>query len=237
MADVINRDSLEAELARRFSRLSSKHRKELMILLGNPPSYANVPMSFWQKITSDLNGSFAPILTDIFMDQAEYLVSTLPIGVDWGLVNQRAIQWAQQYTYDLVSGITGTTQQVIRESVSRFFEQSMTQGDLEKMIGRAFGPVRSEMIAVTEVTRAASEAEIMVSEQLADEGVKMIAVWKTRNDERVCPICGPLNEKRADGYTGKRRPYWNNPATGDRLEKPPAHPRCRCSMGWELPKI
>ena len=140
------------------------------------------------------------------------------------------MQWAQSYSHELVKGITDTTQKIINDALTNFFEQSMTRADLEKMISDAFGPVRTEMIAVTEVTRAATEAEIEVGEELADEGILMIAIWKTRNDELVCPICGPLNEKPADGYTGKRRPYWGN------VGAPPAHPRCRCSIGWELPK-
>ena len=236
MANVVNRDSLEAELAKKFSKLSARHRKELMTLLGNPPNYANVPQSFWQKVVSELNGSFVPMLADVYMEQAEFLLTSVPIGVDLGLINQQAVQWAQQHAGALVRGITNTTQKLVRDAVGNFFEQSMTLGDLGNMIGRAFGPIRAEMIAVTEVTRAASEAEVIVGEGLHDEGVDMIAIWKTRNDEAVCPICGPLNNKKAAGYRGKRRPYWINPVSGGELEPPPAHPRCRCSMAWELPK-
>ena len=234
MADVVNRDSLEAELARRFSRLSSKHRRELMSLLGNPPSYANVPQSFWQKVISELNGQFVPLLTDVYLEQAEFLVSSLPVGVDWGLINQRAVTWAQSYSYQLVQGITNTTQKLIRDAVSNFFEQSMTMGDLETIIGRAFGPVRAEMIAVTEVTRAASEAEVQIGEEMAGEGLFLDAVWKTNNDELVCPICAPLNGKKAEGYRGKRRPYWIHPTKRTEIDPPPAHPRCRCWISWEI---
>jgi len=236
MADIVNRDALEAELAKRFSKLSARHRRELLSLLGNPPNYGNVPQSFWQQVIKDLNGAFVPMLTDVYMQQAEVFLSTLPIGVDWGLINEKAIIWAQSYSYELIKGITDTTQKVVRDSVSSFFEQSMTIGDLEKMIGNAFGPVRSEMIAITEVTRAASEAEVSIGEELAGEGVMMDAIWNTKNDELVCPICNPLNGKKASGYTGKRTPYWIHPSSGNEIGKPPAHPRCRCSMGWEIPK-
>ncbi len=236
MADIINRLELEAELARRFSKLSSAHRKELLRLLGTPPSYANVPQAFWEKVISELNGSLLPFLSEIYMQQAETVLGELPVAVDWAVVNQQAASWAKQHAYDLISGLTENTRNVVRESISSFFEQQMTRGDLETMIGRAFGPVRAEMIAVTEVTRAASAAEIAMGESLANEGIQMIATWYTRNDELTCPICEPLNNKKADGYTGKRKPYWNNPLTGGRIEGPPAHPRCRCSIGWELPK-
>jgi hypothetical protein len=135
----------------------------------------------------------------------------------------------------LIRGITDTTQKLVQNAVGNFFEQSMTLGDLEKMISRAFGPVRAEMIAVTEVTNAASAAEVVIGERLHDEGVDMIAIWKTRNDEAVCPICGPLDGKKAAGYRGKRTPYWINPVSGGEINHPPAHPRCRCWISWELP--
>ena len=238
MTEVANRAALEAELAKRYSKLSAGHRRELMKLLGDPPSYANVPQSFWTQVAKDLDGSFMPFLTEIYMQQAENLLGDLPIGVDWALVNQRAVIWARQHTYNLITGLTDHTRAVVQEAISTFFEQSMTRADLEMLIGRAFGPVRAEMIAITEVTRAATAAEIQIGEELAKEGIFMTAIWYTRNDEIVaeCPVCYPLNERPADGYTGLRTPYWRSPTTGSEIT-PPAHPRCRCSMGWELPKL
>lgn len=44
----------------------------------------------------------------------------------------------------------------------------------------------------------------------------MEQVWRTSGDERVCPICGPLNGKRkSEGWSGVTGP-------------PPAHVNCRC---------
>jgi hypothetical protein len=237
VTEVANRDALEAELAKRYSKLSAGHRKELLTLLGNPPSYANVPQSFWARVAKDLDGSFMPFLSEIYMQQAETLLTGLPVGVDWAIINQRAAEWAKRHSYDLITGLTDNSRAVVQQAITNFFEQQMTRGDLETLIGRAFGPVRAEMIAVTEVTRAATEAEIQIGEELAKEGILMTAKWYTRNDEIVaeCPVCYPLNERPADGYTGLRTPYWNSPTTNDHIT-PPAHPRCRCSMGWELPK-
>jgi hypothetical protein len=177
MADIVNRAELEAELAKRFSKLSSAHRRELLQLLGNPPSYANVPQAFWERVISQLNGSLLPFLSEIYMQQAETVLGELPVGVDWALVNQQAATCAKQHAYNLIADLTEHSRAVVQESISSFFEQQMTRGDLETMIGRAFGPVRAEMIAVTEVTRAASAAEIAVGEDLADEGILMTAIW------------------------------------------------------------
>lgn len=230
MPDIPNRNELEAELAKRFSRLSVAQRKELLTLLGDPPNYGNVPLAFWDKMTKDLRAALVPFLAELFMESAERLVDTLPIGVDWNLINVRASSWAARYAGELIKGVTETTRRAVQEAISAFFETGgMTRADLEARLMRIFGPKRAEMIAITEVTRAAAEGENQIAAELARAGILMEAVWNTRNDELVCPICGPLNQERAIEYTGERTPYWAGGYT------PPAHPRCRCFIGWELP--
>lgn len=220
MADIPNRTELEAELAKRFSKLSAKHKKEIMALLGDPPNIGNVPASFWKKMAAELNGSFIPFLSEVYMDAAERLVEGLPIGVDWGLVNEHAAQWARGYSFDLVRGITATSRRATQEAIGAFFEQGMTRGDLEARLSRIYGTVRAESIAVTEVTRAASFGEQEVAREIAGDGIDMIPIWQTNNDELVCSVCGPLHD---------------NPITDNFY--PPAHPRCRCWVNHELPKV
>ena len=143
MPDIPNRAELEAELARRFSKLSAAHRRELLSLLGNPPSIGNVPAAFWDKVASQLNGSFVPFLAEIYMASAERMLPGLPIGVDWGLVNTRAAEWARNYGGELIRNITNTTRRAVGESVAAFFERGQTRGDLEMALGRLFGPTRA----------------------------------------------------------------------------------------------
>jgi len=220
MPDIPNRDELEAEIARRFSKLSAKQQRELMRLLGNPPNWGNVPQSFWETVAVDLNGALLPIITETYLDAAERMVAGLPISVDWDLVNEGAVRWARQYTFELVRGITNTSRRAAQQAVSAFFEQGLTFGDLETMLSRTFGPSRAEAIAVTEVTRAASEGEQEIARDLERQGVSLVPVWRTNNDELVCPICGPRhNQQIEDNFY------------------PPAHPRCRCWVNHEIPKV
>jgi hypothetical protein len=220
LPDIPNRAELEAELARRFSKLSAAHRRELLSLLGNPPSIGNVPAAFWEKVAAELNGSFVPFLAQIFLDSAERILPDLPIGVDWGLVNERAANWARQYSYELIRNITNTSRRATQEAVAAFFERGQTRGDLEAALTRLFGPTRASMIAVTEVTRAASNGEREIARELAAEGVEMIPIWQTNNDELVCPICGPRHGKQITDNA-----------------YPPAHVNCRCWVNHELPKV
>ena len=76
---------------------------------------------------------------------------------------------------------------------------------------------RMEMIARTEVLRAHNQGRQKFHDRV---GVRRIE-WLTMGDERVCPVCGPLD--------GKVFPL-------ERFPRQPAHPACRCSSmaAWPL---
>jgi hypothetical protein len=219
--DVTNRDELERELTRRLGREFSKQVDELMRLLGNPPKIENVPALFWQTSGIELRQALVPFLSKLFVEQATATLGGLPFGVDWALINSRAMDWARRYTFDLVRGIEETSLDALQRAIGSFYENGLTRGDLEDMLQGAFGDTRASMIAVTEVTRASSEGEMGLKRELEAQGITMTAIWNTNNDELVCDICGPLNQKaQGDGWD----------------EAPPAHPNCRCWVNLELPK-
>ena len=76
---------------------------------------------------------------------------------------------------------------------------------------------RMEVIARTEVLRAHNQGRIKFHQQVGVEKLE----WMTMEDERVCPVCGPLDGKVFD--------------TG-RFPQQPAHPNCRCTsvVAWPL---
>lgn len=219
---LFDRDSWEARLAREASRLGRQSLDALMTALGDPPNLAAVPVSFWDDQTTVLSGALTPLLQEVYMASAEALLEVSPVGVDWVVFNQRAVTWANQYGYELVNGLTGTQQDLVREAVGNFFSQNQTLADLRGRLEGAFGPIRADMIATTEVTRAATEGERALVELLRAEGLGFRDIWETAADELVCPICQPLDgqEREGGGYV--------HPETGQSYDGPPAHPRCRC---------
>ena len=221
MPDIPNRDVLESILARKLGGLNRRQLGSLLELMGDPPKLENVPMSFWDDAGKELAQVVTPFSERVYLEAAERMLETVPIGVDWSLVNEAASSWAHEYSYNLVGGINTTTQRAVGQAVGNFYSQGQTMGDLTARLGRIYSPIRAEMIAQTEVTRAAAEGELSVVREIEKEGVRMIAVWQTNNDEivRQCPICWPRHQKkRGDG--------WNDP--------PPAHPRCRCWINHEF---
>jgi hypothetical protein len=92
-----------------------------------------------------------------------------------------------------------------------------------------FQRARADMIARTELASAYNGGIDVAIRQGIDDGVfegEVQKVWRTQDDERVCPICGPLDETSVDmgdsfsslGFTG---------------DVPPAHPMCRCVVLYE----
>lgn len=210
---MIDRDALEAALAQKLGKLNRELLNEIMDALGDPPDLAAITPAFWESLRARFTGLLSPALEAIFVASVEAQMGAIGIGIAWDLVNERAAQWASQYTFDLVSGITETRQQMLQQAVSDFFRQAWDLRDLAERLAREYGPVRSEMIAVTEVTRAVNAGEQAFREEAEKLGAAFEVIWQTANDERTCPICEPRNGK----------------AQGDGWEDlPPAHPNCRC---------
>lgn len=228
MTEVINRDELERRLARVIGREQRAELDKLLALLGNPPRLENVPPVFWETNWKNMASAVEPVLMDIYLGQAQAMLTTIPVGASWDMINKGAAEYARRYGYDLVKEIAKNTQNGVIEILQRlqteipnFYTEGMNLGQLEDRLSRWFSPQRAEMIAVTETTRAATEAERALADEIFRESnIRMIPIWNTENDERVCPICGPRDGKEiTDG------------------EYPPAHPNCRCWTTHELPKV
>jgi len=224
MPDIPGRDELERQYGRVMAGILRRQMGELLELMGDPPDLSRVPPDFWARHGKEAEAKLRPFGEKVYLEGAERMLAEVPVGVDWALVNEGAMRWANQYTFDLVTGINETSRRVLQTSIPRYFEEAMTQGELRSRLSGTFGPVRAEMIARTEVTRAAVEGERATVREadklLSKHGIDpMIPVHQTRNDELVCPVCGPRHNKeiKDDIY-------------------PPLHPRCRCWVTYRLPK-
>ncbi len=241
MPDIPNRDALEAKIAKLLGKYNRQQIAELMVLMENHPTLANVPVEFWNTSQRELVKILMPFSETVYLAAAERMLETIPIGVDWALVNTAAAEWSRSYSTLLAGQINVTSRDAIatsiRNSVSAFFEEGLSIGELEQRLatdpnlmelftkdvkdrlGRVYGPRRAAMIARTEVTNAAMQGEVGIANELAREGIHMVAVWQTSNDALVCPICGPRHgKKKGDGW----------------YIETAAHPNCRCWINHEF---
>lgn len=225
MAELSGRMDWEGIVGKEAAKLLRAQMGQLLEILGDPPDITNVPMTFWEEQGVEMQAAMSRHFRDIYIESAEQILAAQPIGVDWGLINQEAITWAEGYSFELVQGINETSRRVLADAVGAFFEEGQTIGDLRAALSQAFGPVRAEMIASTEVTRSAVQGERAFIAELERMGVRMQRFWVTSQDERVCPICSPLHEVPFAEWSGQFP------------EGPPAHPRCRCSEGHEFVSV
>ena len=230
--DFVNREEIERKLARLVGRGLGSELDKLLGFLGDPPRLENVPPEYWQNGWRTIQREVEPVLLDTYLTQATNVMLTVGIGVSLDNINHHAVNWARTHTEevlremwrnrrDITAEMLANARQV-GEIIAEGYEQGLTIAEIRDRLSYLYSPVRAEMIAVTETTRAVVEGEKAYVEQLEREtGQRMIPIWMTANDERVCPICAPRNEK----------PILNS------TDFPPAHPRCRCGVGWEFPKV
>lgn len=230
--DIVDRNELERKLARVLSKGLRAEMSNLLDLLGDPPDLSRVPNEYWQNGWRSIQKDVEPVLLDVYLTQATNVMLSVGIGVSLDDINHHAVNWARAHTEEVLREMWSSRQNItseilagarqVGEVVAEGYEQGLTIREITERLQPYYSPVRAEMIAVTETTRAVVEGEKAYVEQLEREtGQRMIPIWMTANDEivRRCPICWPRHEK---------------PITNGQF--PPAHPRCRCGVGWEFPK-
>ena len=131
--------------------------------------------------------------------------------------------WLADYMPSFNREINVTTQRVLTNVIAQWrTTEGMTVQDVAKALEPAVGKARASSIAITETTRAASQATVEYQKYLGERGIRMERIWNTDADDLVCPICVPLN--------GKGEDVW----IADYPLGPPAHVRCRCDTGLRI---
>jgi hypothetical protein len=128
--------------------------------------------------------------------------------------NQAAIDWAAQNTKQVVAEISKTSMTAFLQHYDDWVKSGDPLDVLIETLTPYYGPVRAEMVAVTEVTRAYAIGNLAVWQRT---GMVTGFNVNTAEDDIVCPICGAERE--------------NNPHQMD-ADAPPYHVRCRC---WLTP--
>jgi len=140
-------------------------------------------------------------------------------------VRAEAEQWADQAAGTLADQIVRNTLEAARKAAAA--EQRPDAAailDAIDDVGIAPGKTdRYERIAITETTRGVTAGETGYRVRFAAAtGTTFTAYWHTERDERVCPVCQPLNglsdaQYLALGFAG-----------------PPAHWNCRCFLTYRV---
>lgn len=212
MPEIPNRRGVEASYTARFAKLFADQKARMGHYLQRPGN--KPPSGEWQRQEREVAALLLLMLDDVFQAGAAVIATDnafaglMPLG---GATIPRASgDWSRTMADDLASRGVANTRTYLDDG-----------GSLEV----AYGRERAESLTVTEVTRARVAGETEVINDLNRRGAVITAYWRTEADARVCPICRPLNG--ADQYR------WEQ----DFPDGPPAHPRCRCTLEYEIEGI
>lgn len=212
----IPRDELERKLARAIGKID---RKYLAILENNG---GRVPYNFWIEYEAELRKEIAaPLRSQIeqsfsnYSDYTNFIDKAGAVG-DIDTAMTRAID-------EVANGVMNNS----RAQLEGLINQGIAPDEIIERMALRFSSGHAEQIAVTELTRADAHFSDALSSRLGEQGVETQIRWQTSEDERVCPICNPLDHKlkKDGGWTTKGGLF---------IERPPAHPNCRCQTVVEI---
>lgn len=174
--------------------------------------------SFWDDFDELLWAELGSVVLESIAAGAEGGAATLPAGaevlIDWDGFNRAVADFARGYRFDLIRGLTDTTREQTQRAISDWIASGEPLDVLESRLAAIYGPERAERIAITETTRLFAQGNEMAWQST---GLVQKAIWRTVNDERVCPICEPRDGIEIELGDG-----------------PPAHVGCRC---FEVPMM
>ena len=176
------------------------------------------------ELFSALARKLEPELRSIYIKNIKVAIADNDTPIDTEVYTTYAQDWARSYTFDkLTSELTDTTIKNLRRMVSKMAsDPTLTSAAVSAGLFPTFSPYRVAMIATTEVTRASAAAINGYTDILTQYGEKVVRRWSTEVNEKVCPICRPLDNKKEKVWL-EQFPYG-----------PPAHPWCGCSIGVEV---
>ena len=196
-------------------------------------------LRFRQAARTSFRQGISGGIEDFATAQLPFYRDLTPEGIDklatraFTLVDTDALDFMSQYNLVLA----GDVHRELADGIRRTVMSGIATGKGVESIVRDLGHVvkhpesfrhagtkvfrkaqyRMEVIARTEVLRAHNQGRIKFHQEV---GVQKLE-WMTMEDERVCPVCGPLDGKIF---------------TTGRFPPQPAHPNCRCTsvVAWPL---
>jgi len=146
----------------------------------------------------------------------------------------RGLQVLFTRTYDFLEDMADELVRDVRDELMEGF----SRGENPRKIARSLtdrvdsiGKHRATLIARTEIINAHSTGYLDRVDDMSDDAGVDIAVgheWQTAEDDRVCPICKPLNG--VNFTTDEMRESTFELGGSTWQLKPPAHPQCRCAL-------
>jgi len=193
-----------------------------------------------EPLLNQVGALLSKISLDNFVDMSAYLVfagsqggqaflDKLEITSIFGLTNPKLIEYFGNYSNLTIDTVDNYTKEWIAGKIQEGKDQGLSPFQIQQSLiddGKNITAIRAERIVLTETAHAMGVIE---QESALRMGIRE-EIWRTSLDERVCPICGPLEGQKVD--TGKG---FTHPESGVVYMYYPAHVSCRCYIEHVIP--
>lgn len=227
--EIPNRPDHDAAFARKLSRLSSRHRRELIALLGHPPDISRVPADFWERVRKERENELAAVLLLLFSESYRHHVLSLGQAMTPRLtdVGQAA---AERYAVERAAKLAAESTAAVRDRIQRFAVEEWNRAGLDAQravtrtqvlndVLKAIGPSGDAARAVTETTAAQTAGgETAATNTVGTSDDDVWQIHPELSETGTCQTCRPLD--------GRRRAIWATLFPNG----PPAHRNCNCEI-------
>jgi len=168
-----------------------------------------------------IRGATIPIYQDVLAEQALANAADLGWGMDYEDLLIDANDWARTRAGAMANQLSVTDNKRFISILDSLQRGEVASDAIPGLLGGLFGPVRADMTGITETTHAMRQAAARLAANMRASGIEVVERWLTAEDERVCPICAPLDHTTEE--------VWGQAIAGG----PPAHYNCRCRIAVE----
>ena len=209
MADIPDRTAREERLAAAIEGVLAPARTALR--RGESVDWSGVETRLLGPITDEIAATFAVMLLLWWDDDPLGRLTSFQRPPDSAVGTVAA-----GYATSRAAAIARALAQTGREVAATYRGSPIPDGE-----SSGIDPGRIKVISVTETTAAGTTGEEVGRRDIESRtGTRVEGTWITAGDDRVCPVCLPL-----DGLVDDQ---WRRTApTG-----PPLHPNCRCYILW-----
>lgn len=174
----------------------------------------------------------ADMVTGVTEETERALRALISDALEEGIGSQRTARQIAEQLGDTL-GLTAQQASAVESFRERLIASGMEGEELADRVARfrrAKLGQRAERIARNETITAANQGQEELWRQAAGEGLldteTTVREWIVTPDERLCPICAPM-----EGQRRKLGNTFESPFDESTTESPPIHVQCRCAVG------
>jgi len=244
-AKALRNQAREKAIARLQEEFASLFRRQGRMYAERLPKIANLflhPAIKEASYDGDLVDAFSDVFSTTRAQAEKSLVGALFDGYTMGyealagnygletafkLKPAQATAWARENAATRITKINETTQNDIRDLITRGIDEGKDYGSVAREIRDTFygfTTSRAEMCAVTENSYAYESGTASLVSEIKDAGIDMEKSWSTVGGDE-CAMCAGNEDA---GWIGTDEAF----PSGDQF--PPNHPNCRCAALYRV---